>query len=256
MFINIRRRQRSWLDILGISWRCMFNMLLIACQTSRLSIKLFSLSSLMCLCMHVLWLLVVISICGFQKVCVCVCFFPASCCLLHPHVGGFQEAKQWLARSQSVCMCVCVWVVDWKLHVCFRMWNWVLQGWAQDIHLHFGKGVTIHGQSYEVFCFQSFVPRALFRIVAEPRTASNSSSFVMIFPRMVFNISEILLHHSHEVFHHHWNNFGILQLPGSFHFLLVVLVFGHFLDFCIVSAKSPALTPQLAMPSSLFFAPK
>ena len=46
-----------------------------------------------------------------------------------------------------------------------------------------------------------------------------------------------------------------LQLPGSLHFMLEVLVFVRFLDFCIVSRKSPVLTPQLTMPSSRFFSP-
>ena len=38
--------------------------------------------------------------------------------------------------------------------------------------------------------------------------------------------------------------------------MLEALVFGHFLDFCIVSPKSSVLTPQSAMCSSLFYAPK
>ena len=44
-------------------------------------------------------------------------------------------------------------------------------------------------QAVQLCCSQSFVPRALFGIVTEPRTASNSSSFVVIFPGMVFKIS-------------------------------------------------------------------
>ena len=35
--------------------------------------------------------------------------------------------------------------------------------------------------------------------------------------------------------------------------MLEVLVFGHFLDFCIIRPKSPVLTPQVAMLSSLLF---
>ena len=37
LFINIRRRQRLWLDISGVSGRCMFDVLQITCQTSRFS---------------------------------------------------------------------------------------------------------------------------------------------------------------------------------------------------------------------------
>ena len=37
MLINARRRQRSWLGISGVSGRCMFNVVLIACQTSCLT---------------------------------------------------------------------------------------------------------------------------------------------------------------------------------------------------------------------------
>ena len=58
-------------------------------------------------------------------------------------------------------------------------------------------------------------------------TVSNCSSFVVIFPGMVFNISVRFCNHSRST-DYHWYHFGILQLPGSFHFILEVLVFGHF----------------------------
>ena len=87
------------------------------------------------------------------KVCACVCTCASCCCcLLSPHVGKFQKVKQRPARSKSVCVSVCVYV--WG----FRMWNGVLPRWAQSI-------------------------------VTEPRTASNCSLFVVIFPGMVFHIS-------------------------------------------------------------------
>ena len=78
------------------------------------------------------------------------------------------------------------WIPVWNLEskVFFHVVN--------HLHLYpslFQWGVTIHGPSYEVSCSQSFVPRAVFRIVTEPRTASKSSVLVVIFPGMVFCIS-------------------------------------------------------------------
>jgi len=98
------------------------------------------------------------------------------------------------------------------------------------------------------------VPRALFTIGTEPRTVSNCSLFVMIFPGMVVNIAEVLCHSRSSKYH--WYNFGILQLPESFHFILEVLVFGHVLDFCIVSSEITCINTSLSNAFFSIFGPK
>ena len=60
---------------------------------------------------------------------------------------------------------------------------------SRSIHLSFGERSRFIYQGVKISCSQSFVPRALLRIVTEPRTASNCTLFVVIFPGMVFNIS-------------------------------------------------------------------
>ena len=63
---------------------------------------------------------------------VCVC--ASCCCLPSPHVGEFQEVKHRTTMSQSLhlCLCVNVSMSEFGIYIWgFRMWNGVLQGWAE-----------------------------------------------------------------------------------------------------------------------------
>ena len=145
------------------------------------------------------------------------------------------------------CVCVCKRVHMWKLLLLAAIWwNGNLpdlvcvvgcylhfQGMerspprTQSIHLRFGKRSRFTEQAVH-FCSQSFGPRALFRIVTEPRTASNCSSFVVIFTGMFcLNLTEVLLYYSSCSNYHWWCNFDALQLPSSFDLIFEVLVFGR-----------------------------
>ena len=59
---------------------------------------------------------------------------------------------------------------------------------TQSIHLRIREGLWLMSCIVKLCCSQSFVPRALFRIVIEPQTTSNCSSFVVMFPGMVCRI--------------------------------------------------------------------
>ena len=90
--------------------------------------------------------------------------------------------------SVHVCMHACVSLIG--IYICgFQNVDWSPPRVGSKYPPSFRSGVMIHGPSCEVFCSQGFVPRALFRTVTEPRTASNCSSFVVIFPGMVLNIT-------------------------------------------------------------------
>ena len=128
--------------------------------------------------------------------------------------------------------CVFVCVVDCYLHNSgFRMWNRVLPG------LEVSTFVSVKDcDSWpKLCCSQSFVPRDLFRIITETRTASNCLSFVVMFPGMVCRIfvrfffiipvAPIIISTIPELF-----NFQDILILG-------VLIFGHFLDFSIISTK-------------------
>ena len=55
--------------------------------------------------------------------------------------------------TSFTCVCVRVRVVDWYLHMWVSECGRVLPGWAQSIHLHFGKGsrFTFQAVKFSVF---------------------------------------------------------------------------------------------------------
>ena len=75
------------------------------------------------------------------------------------------------------------------------------------------------------------VPRTLFRIFTEPLTASTCSSFVVIFPGMLFKYSVRVFFIISCCSDYHWYNFSFLQFPSPLDLLFQILVFDHFPDF-------------------------
>ena len=104
------------------------------------------------------------------------------------------------------------------------------------------------------FLFSKFcVEGSLFSIITEPWTASNCSSFVVIFPGMVFHVSVrffVIIPRAPTITGTTLAFFSFLDLFTSFlrSWYLVI-----FLISALFSPKSLASTPHFAMPCSLFF---
>ena len=131
--------------------------------------------------------------------------------------------------------CVCVCCCSASTYVGFRMYNGVIPGRVQGIHLHFGKGSRFMDQAVKFS-----VLKVLCRGLSLGSLLSTGRLPTVVCCR---DIPGDVFQYLCAVLRHHWYNFGILQLPESFHYMFEVLVFGHFLDFCIVSRKSPVSTP-------------
>ena len=150
------------------------------------------------------------------------------------HKKGYISLEVFL----EVCVCVCVWSWSWSSlspFVGFRRWNKVLPGLTVSI----STSVRDHSSLTKQFNF--VVLRVLFQGLF-----SGSSPNPGLPPNVlrvyssnipwdgVQNLSEVLLHLSCWSNYHWWCKFDTLQLPRSLDLIFDVLVFGHFLDFCII----------------------
>ena len=168
----------------------------------------------------------------------------------HNHETFFKKITNLSVMEQ---MRVCVRVVDWYLHM--RVSECGMEssqdGFKVSTFISV-RGVTSHGPSCEVFCSKSFVPRTLFRIITEPQTASKCRSFEVIFPGMVFNISVrffVIIPVAQTIIGTTLVFFSFQDLFTSFLRSWYLIIF---LISALFSPKSLVLTPQSAIPSSLF----
>ena len=101
----------------------------------------------------------------------------------------------------------------------------------------FWSRIMIHEPNCEV-SFSSLLSKGSFQNL---HWTSDSSSFVVIFPGIIFkyctqlriSLSFLVLYHS-CCNDYHWYNFSSLQFPSPLDLIFQILVFGHFPDFCSI----------------------
>ena len=115
------------------------------------------------------------------------------------------------------------------------------------------EGEGLLDQAVKFSCSQSFVLRALYRIITESRAISNCSLFGVIFPEMVFNISVrffVVIPETPTITGTTLAFFSFQDLFPSFLTSWCLVIFLISASFC---PKSLVLTPHLAMPSLFLY---